>query len=66
MDEGNSNITKLLESLITKVDEKKLLHDKQIEILAAFNNQFSQELCGLAKQIDLMLADVYATRKTVE
>ncbi|KAE8811835.1 hypothetical protein D1007_11249 [Hordeum vulgare] len=66
MDEGNNNITKMLESLITKIDEQKVLHDKKIKIQAAFNTYFSQELCGLAKQIDLVHAEVDVTRKMVE
>ncbi|KAI5013624.1 hypothetical protein ZWY2020_037137 [Hordeum vulgare] len=66
MGAGNNNITKLLESLITKVDEQKLFHNKQIEIQAAFNNQFFEELHGLAKQIDLTQANIALTRKMVE
>ncbi|XP_044326440.1 uncharacterized protein [Triticum aestivum] len=66
MDEGNSNITKLLESLLAKMDEQKATHDKQIEVQAAFNAQISQDVRGLARQIDLTQADVDATRKTVE
>ncbi|XP_048565404.1 uncharacterized protein LOC125545493 [Triticum urartu] len=66
MDEGNSNITKMLESLLAKMDEQKAVHDKQIEIQAAFNAQISQDVRGLSRQIDLTQADVDATRKTVE
>ena len=66
MDESNNNITKLLESLLSKVDEQKATHDKQIRMQAAFNTQISQDVCGLARQIDLTQADVDATRKTVE
>ncbi|KAE8810875.1 hypothetical protein D1007_12374 [Hordeum vulgare] len=62
MDEANINVTKLLESLITKVDQQHVLHDKQIEIQAAFNNYFSHELCGLTKQIDLAQGGVDVMR----
>ena len=37
MDEGKNNITKMLESLLAKMDEQKAIHDKQIEIQATFN-----------------------------
>ena len=53
MDESTSNITKMFESLLTKMDEQKAIHDKQIEIQAAFNAQISQDVRGLARQIDL-------------
>ena len=66
MDEANNNITKMLESLLAKMDEQKVAHDKQIEVQAAFNAHISQDVRGLARQIDLTQADVDATRKTVE
>ena len=66
MDESTSNITKMLESLLNKMDEQKAIHDKQIEIQAAFNAQISQDVRSLSRQINLTQADVDATRKTVE
>ncbi|KAE8812438.1 hypothetical protein D1007_10581 [Hordeum vulgare] len=65
MDKGNNSITKLLESLITKADEHRVLHDEQIEIQAAFNNKFPQELYSLAKKIDLTRGNIDATPGTL-
>ena len=66
MEEGNANIAKMLDSLLTKLDEQTALRDKQLEAQLSFNNQIAQELRGLARQLDLTQADVDATRKTVD
>lgn len=66
MDEGNTNITKMLESLLAKIDDQKATHEKRIELQAAFNAQISQEMRGLARQLDLTQADLDLTRKTTE
>ena len=39
MDEGNTNITKMLETLLAKIDDQKMAHEKQIELQTAFNAQ---------------------------
>ena len=66
MDEGNTNITKMLETLLAKIDDQKMAHEKQIELQAAFNAQISQEMRGLSRQLDLTQADLDLTRKTAE
>nr|XP_020156464.1 shootin-1-like [Aegilops tauschii subsp. strangulata] len=66
MDEGNTNITKMLEALLAKIDDQKAVHEKQIKLQAAFNAQISQEVRGLSRQIDLTQADLDLMRKTVE
>ncbi|XBI72477.1 hypothetical protein VPH35_066426 [Triticum aestivum] len=66
MDEGNTNITKMLETLLARIDDQKVAHEKQIELQAAFNAQISQEMRGLSRQLDLTQADLDLTRKTVE
>ena len=32
MDEGNTNITKMLETLLARIDDQKVAHEKQIEL----------------------------------
>ena len=66
MEEGNAHIAKMLDSLLTKLDEQTALHDKQLEAQIAFNTQVSQDLRSLAKQVDLTQADVDETRKALE
>ena len=66
MDEGNTNITKMLETLLARIDDQKVAHEKQIELQAAFNAQISQEMRGLSRQLDLTQADLDLTCKTVE
>ena len=66
MDEGNTNITKMLETLLARIDDQKVAHEKQIELQAAFNAQISQEMRGLPRHLDLTQADLDLTRKMVE
>ena len=49
MDEGNTNITKMLETLLARIDDQKVAHEKKIELQAAFNAQISQEMLGLLR-----------------
>lgn len=63
MGEQTANLTALMETLLSRFDEEKVLADKRAEAQTAFNNQVSQELQSLTKQIGLTQADVDDVRK---
>lgn len=63
MGEQTANLTALMETLLSKFDQEKVLADKRAEAQTAFNTQVSLELQSLAKQIGLMQAEVDDVRK---
>lgn len=56
MGEQTSNLTALMETLLSRFDEEKVLADKRAEAQTTFNTQVSQELQSLSKQIGLTQA----------
>ena len=63
MGEQTANLTALIETLLSRFDEEKVLAHKCAEVQTAFNNQVSQELQSLTKQFGLTQADVDNVRK---
>lgn len=63
MGEQTVNLTTLMETLLSRFDEEKLLGDKRTEAQMAFNNEVSHELQSLTKKNGLTQADVDDVRK---
>lgn len=58
MGEQTTNLTALMEKLLSRFDDEKLVADKRAEEQAAFNMHVSKELQNLSKQIGLTQAEV--------
>lgn len=58
MEESSRNLTMLMEQLLNPFDDQQAVTDKRFKAQSSFNEQVSQDLKNLGKQIELMQADL--------
>ncbi|KAI5013392.1 hypothetical protein ZWY2020_034504 [Hordeum vulgare] len=64
MTQTTDKLQSLLESVLRRLDANQKAADERHQVQVAYNDQFSNELKHLAKQIDLMQEDVDEVRKS--